>query len=219
MASKLGCRLKLKADNFVVPAATVHKKRPKDFTMNETLFQRIKTAVSSANLILPKASLTDIHSTESILGYEIPEILKKCYLEIGNGGFGPGGGPVGGGILGVGEEGYRSDFGNLTDTYDVCKVGYEYDGNDWPKSLIPFCEWGCNTFAHIDCSSGNMITISEDLKLFPQEYNLDDFFEIWLQGKDVLSEGLEEEPEIQIIINPFTGKATEVVQNKRKAPE
>jgi hypothetical protein len=62
--------------------------------------------------------------------------------------------------------------------------------------------------------SGLPISTFEEGTLYPQSYNLDEFFELWLKDVDILNyegvtlEGTE-------IINPFTGKKTTISKRKR----
>ncbi len=40
--------------------------------------------------LLLKASAEAVDQAEAVIGYELPPLLKRMYLEIANGGFGPG---------------------------------------------------------------------------------------------------------------------------------
>ncbi|MFO0965054.1 MAG: hypothetical protein U0793_05635 [Gemmataceae bacterium] len=58
------------------------------------------------------------------------------------------------------------------------------------------------------------ISIYEDDAIFPQDYNLADFFEMWLEGVDVLSKG-----EFEMLTregrNPLTGEKI-VIRARRR---
>ena len=43
----------------------------------------------------PPVETEVIASAESILSFGLPELLRQCYLRVGNGGFGPGHGIIG----------------------------------------------------------------------------------------------------------------------------
>src|SRR5512134_2461662 len=45
--------------------------------------------------IYPPATLAPIEAAETAIGFRMPDLLRRLYLEIGNGGFGPGYGLVG----------------------------------------------------------------------------------------------------------------------------
>ncbi len=38
----------------------------------------------------PPVSLADLTDAETIIGFPLPTLLRRIYLEVGNGGFGPG---------------------------------------------------------------------------------------------------------------------------------
>jgi hypothetical protein len=93
----------------------------------------------------PPASEDAVRFAEASLGLNIPPLLRLIYLNVGNGGFGPGYG-----IIGVGG-GQASNLGTLVETYDQIKKGADYLGITWSARLLPFCEWGCNIFSCVDC--------------------------------------------------------------------
>src|SRR5262249_58346171 len=57
-----------------------------------------------APTIYPVASEASLHSAEQALGFALPQLLRQIYLEVGNGGCGPGYGLLGmaGGAIGHG---------------------------------------------------------------------------------------------------------------------
>ena len=128
------------------------------------------------------ASMALVEETESQLGFAIPDLLKLCYTQIGNGGFGPGYG-----LIGV-ESGYSSDFGFLLETLQVLKEGQEFDGNEWPIGLLPICEWGCNIFSCVQCLDKNLSIFDVDnSKLSKRPFTLTSFFQTWIDGKPILA--------------------------------
>lgn len=157
---------------------------------------------SAPNLCDP-ALQSEINEAEQRLGFLIPSLLKACYLNLSNGGFGPGYG-----VIGV-EGGYASVFGSITETYDLLKSDQEAAGLKWQQGLLPFCEWGCNIFSCVDCSRPPHVVYQfENFTASRQNYDLDKFFELWMDGVDILSYGVsdsEESEEIEFT-NPFTGK-------------
>jgi len=95
------------------------------------------------NLPVTQADLAD---AEKLLGFALPPFLKRVYLEVGNGGFGPGYGlaPLFTPALFPEEEVYFQP--SLVHT-TLC-----YRGKDWPETLLYLCGWGCNIYSSIDCS-------------------------------------------------------------------
>jgi hypothetical protein len=93
------------------------------------------------------ASNKDLLATEQRLGFRIPYTLRKIYLEVANGGFGPGYG-----VMGV-ENGFMDDSGNtVVDLYERYRRPDPEDSTwQWPEYWLPFCYWGCGMYSAIDC--------------------------------------------------------------------
>jgi len=170
--------------------------------MNEEVLRHIRECALSNSQGLPYPPVSEelIDETESQLGFQIPPLLRACYEQIGNGGFGPGYGLIG--LSG----GARSDFGSLVETHHQLKSDQESEGNEWQFGLLPFCSWGCIIFSCVDCTSPDFpILTFEDFEVWPQSYDLEKFFSLWLSGVDILS--LDEDEVVEVEgINPFTGK-------------
>jgi hypothetical protein len=180
--------------------------------MNDVLIQRILAHVMAGASVLPfePASEEAVQKAERDLGFPIPTFLKACYLQVGNGGFGPGYG-----VIGV-EGGYASDHGDLVETHAVLKCGTKSRRLKWPDRVLPFCEWGCNIFSCTDSDDvGNPVFTCDQGHLSPETYTLDGFFELWLDGVNILSYKRDAGAKVEII-NPFTGKPTTVSKRGTK---
>jgi hypothetical protein len=167
--------------------------------MADDLIQRIKNHVSA---IAPPAGIEiasdeAIAAAESALGFTLPALLTACYREIGNGGFGPNNG-----IIGV-EGGHASDYGDLVATYRLLADDFERGG--WEATLLPFCGWGCATLSCVMCDTTLRICTFEEGEIWPQRYTLDGFFEMWLNGTDILANDPDVFFEDKEFRNPFTG--------------
>ncbi len=179
--------------------------------MSRSLIDRIR---DFAQLHCPTkhAAASDalVERTEAALGLRFPKLLKACYAEVGNGGFGPGYG-----LIGL-DGGAETDFGTLVSTYRQLRSDMESEGEEWQEGLLPFCDWGCNIFTCIDCTSenGSLIYSFEDCELRPQFYSLEQFFQMWIKGVDIRAYTGGDEVQIEIT-NPFTGDRDKV--SKRKA--
>ncbi len=176
--------------------------RKKGTNMNKDLVTRIQAhAMSKADGPgHPPATKTQVERTEEILGFLLlPPLLKMCYENIGNGGFGPGYG-----VIGI-EGGAESDYGSLIGTYEQLKTDQEMEGNEWRKGLLPICDWGCNTFSCVDCSDPVFSMWKfENFDVRHQEISIEEFFDMWIRGVDLLS--LESDGFVEKeITNPFTG--------------
>lgn len=143
-------------------------------------------------LTLELANVEAIAEAEKSLDFALPQLLKRVLLEIGNGGFGPGGG-----LLGV-RGGATDEHGNsLVDLYDGLSATHEGDpGWRWPQQLVPICPWGDSTYSCVDCSSqeGQVVTFDAngyrpgtDLArlLEPQGLTLDAWLRAWAEGVDL----------------------------------
>jgi len=183
--------------------------------MAEDLIKRIAAHISALKpaKMCPPASEEQVRLAEAGLGFQIPPLLRSIYLNVGNGGFGPGYG-----IIGVGG-GHRSDLGTLLETRKEIKRGADYLGLEWQDSLLPFCGWGCNIFSCVDCNDpGGRIVRSDECRTEEVNYNLDGFFQMWLDGKDILDcDNAESERTTVEIINPFTRGKMRVTSTRKKA--
>lgn len=159
----------------------------------------------------PPASSDFIDAAERRLGFSLPPLLRRCYLEVGNGGFGPGYG-----IIGV-EGGCASDFGNLVETYELFAEYRESEGNcEWQRGLLPFCEWGCNMYSCVDCIDPQYaVYLSEEGVPSARGYTFDKFFEMWVSGVDLLRQDDPDTEGVEIV-NPFTGKMMRVFRRHAK---
>jgi len=96
-----------------------------------------------------RASRKDLLATEQRLGFGIPPVLRKIYLQVANGGFGPGYG-----VLGV-ENGFMPGVSgtNVADLYERYRRPNPDDPDwQWPEYWLAFCDWGCGVHSATDCS-------------------------------------------------------------------
>lgn len=109
-----------------------------------------QTSVDTA--ALKPATIHEVRCAETLLKFSLPEIVKQLYLGVSNGGYGPGKGLFD--IVSAANEyvGYRNDR--------------EYNQPEWPVQLLPVCDWGCDIYSCLDCSSSNAPVVRVD-------YNLD----------------------------------------------
>ncbi|PHS14015.1 MAG: hypothetical protein COA78_06445 [Blastopirellula sp.] len=162
------------------------------------MIHKIQNFVKSKKQIKCTTS-ENVGAVEDELGIKIPILLRNCLTKIGNGGFGPGYG-----LVGVGEEGYQSDFGDLRSTYYQIQKDKNLVGESWPKSMLPFCEWGNAMFSCVNCENGQ-VNLLMNFKLYEQDLTLSDFFSSWIAGQ--VDSLLKTDALIttKIIRNPFTG--------------
>ncbi|MEU3516730.1 SMI1/KNR4 family protein [Streptomyces sp. NPDC006654] len=98
----------------------------------------------------PAASPEAVAEAERVIGYSLPPLLRRLYLEVANGGFGPRGG-----ILGVPGGEWRGDWADITDAYQAFSSAPD---NSVPSGLIWLFEWGDAIWSLVDCRdpSGSM---------------------------------------------------------------
>jgi hypothetical protein len=151
-----------------------------------------------------------IARAEAALGFAIPQLLRACYLEIGNGGFGPGLG-----VMGV-EGGHQSDYGDIIRTYQQIERGMPTLGKTWQPGLLPFCGWGCATLSCVQCGPTDQITTFKEGRVWRQHYSLADFFELWMKGIDILTYDSAVELSDLTVTNPFTKQPKTIHLSRRR---
>jgi hypothetical protein len=124
-----------------------------------------------------------VQECEELLGRSLPPLLRRCYLELGDGGFGPGYGlfPLRG-----------SEHGDSV--IDALKRQAQWPGAWQPmaQSLVPLCSWGCGIESLLDCRNpcGGMWAIDPNstagddpgVMLFPQEFTFPEWMRRWADG-------------------------------------
>jgi hypothetical protein len=96
----------------------------------------------------PPLSPQHVSSAEARLGFQLPPLLRAIYLQVSNGGFGPGYGLIG---LDGGPTIYGKDLVSLY--LDMLEHGPPPPYHAWPKQFITICDWGCNMTSELDWSS------------------------------------------------------------------
>ena len=113
----------------------------------------------------PSVQEIDIVHAEAIIGFDLPPLLKRIYLALSNGGFGPGDGLF---PLYNREDPNALQSDSLVTTYLALRslmpeqfTTYwqnsegdegEVQLNVWPKKILTLCDWGCNIYSCINCS-------------------------------------------------------------------
>lgn len=108
--------------------------------------RRLKTP---AQRPLPeRATPATIAAAEASLGFSLPALLRRVYLDVANGGFGPGFG-----IVGV-RGGWTTDRGNtIEDLYEEMSDSTTEDPRwVWPVALVPFVDRG-GSFVCVDATT------------------------------------------------------------------
>lgn len=109
-----------------------------------------------------------VEEAQVVMGHPLPGLLRRLYLEIGNGGFGPGYG-----ILGV------------RTALDLYRAWGATDG------LLPICSWGCGIYSLVDCADRQAPMWGLDPNpapegispLFREPMTLRQWLQRWIEGR------------------------------------
>jgi hypothetical protein len=148
---------------------------------------------------LPKiATAQELEITETQLGFALPAFLKRLYLEVANGGFGPGYGLIG--TTG----GASDDRGFITDLHNADndpKRRTRYP--NWPTRAIRICNWGCGMYSLVESSSLQMYLFNPDAdetafpnQLMPHHKTLEEFWQAWTDDTNLLEDAFKTESEV-----------------------
>ncbi|MFM9578131.1 SMI1/KNR4 family protein [Streptomyces caniscabiei] len=110
----------------------------------DEVVRRVREVAESESLPDPAVAAT-VAEAERQIGFEIPPLLKRLYLEAANGGFGPGDG-----VLGVPGGEWNGDW---SDIVHIHKAIQEDPDENFPSCYIWLYEWGCGIWSLIDCRS------------------------------------------------------------------
>jgi len=150
----------------------------------ETGFRRVfqrgtpeHAAAKAAGLVerlpaLLAATPEAVQEAEALVGTHLPLLLRRLYLEVGNGGFGPGYG-----LLGL--AGGHDDQGRTA--VDL------YRAREFPAHLLPLLTWGCAIYSLVDLRDGAVWGYDPNPGeppdgLFPEWPDLAGWFDRWLCG-------------------------------------
>jgi hypothetical protein len=97
------------------------------------------TWVEPMPTIAPPAIASQVNAAEIALGFAIPEFLRRLYVEIGNGGFGPNYGLFG--VPTLPPTPFTADIVVLYQQYS--ETDPNYPAHQWPHGLVPLISGGC----------------------------------------------------------------------------
>ena len=141
----------------------------------------------------PPVTQPELEQAESMLGFALPPLLKRIYLEVGNGGFGPGYG-----LFRLSDERQTDHFDVLVQNYlslrsltqeeiDEAFAGEEDRPILWPEKILMLCDWGCTIYSSVDCASSPYPILVTDANVSLSEINIESpslaqWLEDWLDG-------------------------------------
>jgi hypothetical protein len=134
---------------------------------------------------LEPATPEAVAEAEEEIGYPLPSLLRRLYLEVGNGGFGPGQGIPG--VRGGADVGW--DWPDITAFHRAAQADERWKAWPW---LVPLFDWGCTIMSLIDCrdADGRMWAWEEgELISLPHRQTLADWLGLWLLSRLTPPEG------------------------------
>ena len=138
----------------------------------------------------------ELIQAETQLGFALPSLLRRIYLEVGNGGFGPGYGLLplneippnavyGMESLGAAYQGMRAFSQKDIDEYFVEE---EEKPALWPERVLILCDWGCTIYSCLDCFSSDHPIFRMDsndnvlVEWAIEAFSLQQWLETWVDG-------------------------------------
>jgi hypothetical protein len=173
---------------------------------DDELIERIRRHLASdaESGALPAVASEDaVAHAELVIGYALPPLLRRLYLEIANGGFGPAHGLVPLGREGSGRD--RVGEFSLVGLYrDSCT------SPDWPRGLLIAFDFGCAIWACVDATTveGNIVNIASD-DIAEMKWTLAEWLGAWVDGKSLSDAMFEPGTEVEHVgVHPFTRQPT-----------
>ncbi|MGA2498472.1 MAG: SMI1/KNR4 family protein [Tepidisphaeraceae bacterium] len=140
------------------------------------------TWVEPMPVISPPATLAELDAAECVLGFALPELLRRLYLEVGNGGFGPDYGLEGVPLI---PPDYRRP--DIVALYQQYSQPAEDGTESWSNGLVPLASGGCLYMHCVDCINPphSVATFDPSLPgdppLKPLAESLHGWLELWLE--------------------------------------
>ncbi len=172
------------------------------------LLERLKSFVlageSHRQYAHPPVTESDVIHAEAIIGFALPPLLKRIYLEVGNGGFGPGYG-----LLPLNNEEdpealhtdslvtiYLATHTATKEQMEVYRRGDAHAPPLLPEKLFMLCDWGCNIYSWLDCSQAALPVLKSEATLDWRQFvleapSLQTWLKVWL---DSTQHSVEEKP-------------------------
>jgi len=128
--------------------------------------------------VLVPAPADAVVEAEEVIGWPLPPLLRRLYLEVGNGGFGPRSG-----ILGVKGGRPEADWPDIVEVHKAFS-GHPRDPSPAPKWLVWIFDWGCTIWSMVDCRDpAGPMWFNEEGEIAPQGITLAEWLDRWVKGK------------------------------------
>jgi SMI1 / KNR4 family (SUKH-1) len=196
------------AEVFLETAYQRKKRMDKQVHRENTLIERLNETIRfnphptgeytwHHHTAFPPVTEEHLAHTEAQLGFELPSFLRRLYLEVGNGGFGPGYGLF---PLNDHRSGETIHSDSLLGAYLGMRSMSQKDIDEhyadeeekpalWPERALMLCDWGCNIYSCLNCSSPELPILRMDINInFMVEWaieapSLQQWLKAWVDGK------------------------------------
>jgi hypothetical protein len=101
-------------------------------------FVDLPNVINKKHELPPPVTPAELSQAEERLGFDLPELLRNLYLQVGDGGFGPGYG-----FLALNSNGAKKfPMNHLVDRY-LDGIAFTHpDYPSWPRFFVTLCDWG-----------------------------------------------------------------------------
>ncbi|MEV4784714.1 SMI1/KNR4 family protein [Streptomyces tuirus] len=151
---------------------------------DDEIVERVR-AYATAHELPPPAPSQAVAEVEAVVGYPMPKLLRRLYLEVANGGFGPDGSILS--LVDAGEW-YSDEESLLQLVRDWCSES-EPEPPLQPLHVPPLVTLGCAIWWHVDFSTpeGRMWgwdpnARCEQHRFFVEQFTLAEWLADWLEG-------------------------------------
>ena len=139
----------------------------------------------------PPLTVAELRARECEIGVRLPDLLRRLYTEVADGGFGPAYG-----ILGIGEQGHGDDYHR---TADALYRGWREAGAAQLRLGWPVCYHGCAMYSFVSLAehdgpvrlwdpSAQQANDRPETGVILTTPTLAEWLEDWLDGRDRLAE-------------------------------
>jgi hypothetical protein len=146
--------------------------------------------------LAPTATPDQIIQAERVLQCTLHSLHRRLLHEVGNGGFGPGGGLIG--LPG----GHVDDDGRSVIELRQ-QLFADEEGKGVLAQVVPLCDWGCGAWSCLDEDTGAVLTLDE-YGLVDTGMSLHEWMTAWVSGVDLAEKLFTTEERSGF--NPFTRK-------------
>ncbi|MFF0205946.1 SMI1/KNR4 family protein [Streptomyces sp. NPDC005017] len=152
--------------------------------MNE-VFEGVRLHAAAGSMPAP-ATLAAVTDAEEAIGFSLPPLLRRLYLEVANGGFGPDDG-----VLGVTGGAAQGDWNDLAEIY---RDGPDPSGRV-PAGVVPLYDWGDTVWSMVDFRDpAGPMWCTHDGDCWPQGINLAQWLAEAMEGTLTVESILSTQP-------------------------